>query len=106
MSKDHNKQPRASHYGPPAVYELDRAGVLEEIRDQGFKPEVACWRALNGTFLAGLDGTVLGDYPHSLTCLQLDKVSKIIHDHFSKQPSVKISWKHKVVAIGQDEETS
>jgi 2-polyprenyl-6-methoxyphenol hydroxylase-like FAD-dependent oxidoreductase len=33
-----DEQPRATHYAPPAVAELRRAGVIEDIIAAGYKP--------------------------------------------------------------------
>lgn len=101
-----DEQPRATHYGPPAVYELRRAGVIEDIRKEGFIPHGVCWRKLDGTFLAGLDGSVLDGDPDRLTCLPLNKVSKIMHNHVERLPSVEILWSHKVQKLGQDEHSA
>jgi 2-polyprenyl-6-methoxyphenol hydroxylase-like FAD-dependent oxidoreductase len=36
--------PRAAYYGNPAAFELQRAGVIDEIRKVGFDPVTTCWR--------------------------------------------------------------
>ena len=97
-------QPRATHYGPPAVHELARAGVLEDVRAQGFIPSGVCWRKLGGEVIAGLDNSVLDGNPEQLTCLPLDKLGKTIYGHLDKQPSAKVLWQHKVLTIGQSDE--
>ncbi len=45
--------PRAAYYGPPAAHALRTAGVIDEIRKDGFDPVTMCWRKLDGTYLAG-----------------------------------------------------
>jgi 2-polyprenyl-6-methoxyphenol hydroxylase-like FAD-dependent oxidoreductase len=99
-----DKQPRATHYAPPAVYELRRAGVLEEIRKQGFVPRTVAWRKLDGTFIAGLDGSVLDDDPDRMVCLPLDKLGSVLYQAIQAQPTAIVSWKHKVVSLDQDDD--
>ena len=98
-----DEQPRATHYGMPAMYELRRAGVVDDLRAAGFLPETVCWRKLDGTYLAGLDSSVVGDNPDRMVCLPLNRLGKIIYEHLGRQPSATVSWDHKVVSIGQDE---
>jgi 2-polyprenyl-6-methoxyphenol hydroxylase-like FAD-dependent oxidoreductase len=99
-----DSQPRATHYAPPAVHELIRAGVIDEVREEGFIPRTVCWRKLDGTYLAGLDGSVLDGDTDRLTCLPLDKLGKVLHDNLKAQPTSTLQWQHKVTNIGQDEE--
>jgi 2-polyprenyl-6-methoxyphenol hydroxylase-like FAD-dependent oxidoreductase len=94
--------PRATHYAPPAVYELIRAGVIDEVRAQGFIARTVCWRKLDGTYIAGLDGSVLDGDPDRLTCLPLDKLGKILLDNLVAQTTATVEWQHKVTSIGQD----
>lgn len=99
-------RPRATHYGPAAVYELARAGVADEIREQGFIPGHVAWRKLDGTLIAKLEGNrpVPGDDSAQVLCLPLDKLGQILMRHVSEQPNATISWSHKVVDLGQDDE--
>ena len=96
--------PRATHYGPPAVHELARAGVLDDVRAQGFVTRTVCWRKLNGEVIAGLDGSVLDGTMDQIQCLPLDKLGKIVYEHLKLQPSAEVLWQHKVSNIGQSEE--
>lgn len=96
--------PRATHYGSPAVYELIRAGVIDEVRKQGFIARTVVWRKLDGTVLAGLDGSVLDGDADRMTCLPLDKLGKILQDNLAAQPTSTIEWQHKVTSTGQDED--
>ena len=98
-----DEQPRATHYGSPAMAELRRAGVIDDLRAQGFLPDGVCWRKLDGTYLAGMDITVLGDHPDRMVCLPLNRLGRILSDHISREPSATVTWGQKVVGIGQDE---
>ncbi|KIW73075.1 hypothetical protein PV04_01222 [Phialophora macrospora] len=99
-----DEQPRATHYGPPAMYELRRAGVVDDLRAQGFQPDGVCWRKLDGTYLAGLNAKVLADDPDRMVCLPLNRLGKILMDHISRQPTATVSWGYEVKSIGQDED--
>ena len=100
--KQLNQQPRATHYAAPAIRELRRAGVLEDVRDEGFMPQSLSWRKLDGTRLVAMDGNDLVGYPDRLTCLPLDKLGNIIYSHLQKQSAAKVMWSTKVTSIGQD----
>jgi 2-polyprenyl-6-methoxyphenol hydroxylase-like FAD-dependent oxidoreductase len=98
-----DEQPRATHYGPPAMYELRRAGVVEDLRAQGFHPDGVCWRKLDGTYIAGLHQEVLKDDPDRMVCLPLNRLGKILMDHISREPAATVSWDHNVTGLGQDD---
>ncbi|CAK7222037.1 hypothetical protein SBRCBS47491_004731 [Sporothrix bragantina] len=97
-----DKRPRATHYSAPANYELRRAGILDEVQSQGFLPNGVSWRKLDTTYLAGLDNTVPDDKDDSLVCLPLHKLACVILRALEQQPSVQISWGHKVLGVGQE----
>ncbi len=98
--------PRAAYYGPPAAYELGRAGVLDEIRAHGHDPQVTCWRKLDGTVLAGWDCSVVKDDPDRLCCMPLAQLDQLLYRHATAQPNVEVVFNHKVVDVGQDEKTA
>ena len=104
MSSELDSQPRATHYGPPAMYELRRAGVVEDLRAQGFMPDGVCWRKLDGTFLAGLSNKVVENDPDRMVCLPLNRLGRILMEHIGRQPTATVTWGQKVKSIGQDEE--
>lgn len=95
--------PRAAYYGPPAAYELGRAGVLDEIRAQGYDPIITCWRKLDGTYLAGWDCSVVKDDVDRLACMPLAQLDQLLYRHAIAQPNVKVLFNHKVTEIGQDD---
>jgi 2-polyprenyl-6-methoxyphenol hydroxylase-like FAD-dependent oxidoreductase len=96
-------QPRATHYATPAVDELRRAGVLDEILSLGFVPNGVAWRKLDGTLLAAMTPESVPE-ENRVVCLPLDKMSKIVYAHLEKEKSAEVKWGHKVMGIGQDEE--
>jgi 2-polyprenyl-6-methoxyphenol hydroxylase-like FAD-dependent oxidoreductase len=95
-------QPRATHFAAPAVDELRRAGVLEDIMKEGFHPDGVQWRRIDGSLLGGIYSGKLPE-EKQVVCLPLDKVSKIILRHVQEQSTAQIKWSHKVVNVGQDE---
>lgn len=101
-----DEQPRATHYGPPAVYELDRAGVLDDVKAAGFTPQGVAWRKPDLSIIAEIDATMLGDYPYKMVCLPLNELSKILLSHLRASPLASILWDHKVLSVGQDEQSA
>lgn len=97
-------QPRATHYGTPAVHELARARVLDDIQAEGLICRKFCWRKLDGEVIAGLDSTILDGSLDQVTRLPVNQVSKITLKHVLEQPTAKVSWEHNVVDIGRTEE--
>ena len=95
--------PRATHYATPAVMELRRAGVLDDVRAQGFTPDGVCWRKIDGTWLAGINMGVVKDDPNTMACLPLNRLGQVFMDHIVKYPSAKVLWSHEVIGIEQDE---
>lgn len=99
-----DSQPRATHYSPPAVRELRRAGLIEDILAEGFIPNGIAWRKANGTLLGELAANVLpADYPDKMICLPLDRLGKILTRHIATQPTVEVKYSHKVVKLAQTE---
>lgn len=102
MAPHLDSAPRATHYSWPAVYELGRAGVLEEVIREGFiNDRPVSWRKLDGTLLAQVD---IEPIPRDkrMVCLPLNHLTSILERHLSKEPSATVLWNHKVVGVGQD----
>ncbi|KAB5559737.1 hypothetical protein GE09DRAFT_65975 [Coniochaeta sp. 2T2.1] len=105
--------PRASHYAEPSNYEFERAGVLDDIRAEGFFPDGVSWRKLdeNKTRLVKLsnptpeDGKIDPVFErYRMVCLPLHRLGKILETAVDKQPTAAIKYKYKVVDLGQDEQ--
>jgi 2-polyprenyl-6-methoxyphenol hydroxylase-like FAD-dependent oxidoreductase len=101
-SHELDKNPRAAHYAPSAVYELNRAGVLEDVKRDGIHPDAVCWRHPDGTFIAGIKSRFDIEFP--MVCLPLDRLDVLLLKHFLAVPGNEILWNHKVVSIDQDED--
>jgi 2-polyprenyl-6-methoxyphenol hydroxylase-like FAD-dependent oxidoreductase len=99
-------QPRAAHYASPAAYELDRAGVLDDVKARGFHPHGVAWRKIDGTFIAGARNTALPrDYRYAMVCLPLDRLGLLLYEHIQRYyPTATVRWAHRVVKLGQDDE--
>lgn len=107
-ASDHlDEQPRAAHYGPPAIPDLARAGIIDEIRRRGISPTTMVWRRPEDhSIIAGTDASVLKD----IDGLDMRTVSLVLHDldqlmldEITSKYGGKIEWLHKVVDIGQDD---
>ncbi|KAL4752389.1 hypothetical protein BDW72DRAFT_211985 [Aspergillus terricola var. indicus] len=96
-------QPRAAHYASPAAYELDRAGILEDVRSRGFTFKTMAWRKPDATFVAGTTTEHLPvDYPHRMVVLPLDQLGELLVEHIQRQPTAHLKWSHRVMKVGQE----
>lgn len=99
-----DRQPRAAHYASPATYELDRAGVLDDVHALGIKPNTMTWRKPDTTPIASLrlDKVPPGHERHSMVVLPLNELGEILYSHLRLQRSARVHWSHRVVAVHQD----
>lgn len=96
-------RPRATHYSPPAVRELRRAGVLNDMKAKGaFVPNGACWRKLNGDFITGV-AAPNQQAVDPMICLPLNKLSEVLAESVVKCANAQILYSHKVTGLGQDD---
>lgn len=102
-SNEYDKQPRASFYSLPAIHELRRAGVMDEVSERAFHANGVSWRYLDGTHIASISAD---DTPQEerMVSLPLDELIPLIASHLGKQPSAKVLLSHEVTAIGQDQD--
>ncbi|KAK4545298.1 hypothetical protein LTR36_003478 [Oleoguttula mirabilis] len=101
-SDEYDKQPRASFYSAPAIYELQRAGVMDEVYARAFHANGVSWRHIDGTLIANIYAE---DAPEEdrMVSLPLDELIPLIASHLEKQPGAQILLEHEVLASGQDE---
>jgi 2-polyprenyl-6-methoxyphenol hydroxylase-like FAD-dependent oxidoreductase len=97
--------PRAAVYTGPSVLELERAGILADVRDLGLQNSDVCWRKANGEIIAGLDRNFVPSHPLNPVTLDQFRLETVILKHLENYPSGKILWGHKVVALEQDEKS-
>ncbi|KEF61519.1 uncharacterized protein A1O9_03086 [Exophiala aquamarina CBS 119918] len=98
-----DESPRATHYSWPALYELKRAGILEEVRERGFVTWGGIqWRNLEGTLLARFNpDAILKD--NRLHCLPLGKLCNLMKEHLDRRPNAEVKYMHRVSKIDQTE---
>ncbi|KAI1611226.1 hypothetical protein EDD36DRAFT_489357 [Exophiala viscosa] len=101
-----DEQPRATHYAAPAMAELLRAGVVEEMGQAGFHPHTICWRLLDGTKLTGLDHSLTEGDEDQMVCLPLNKLGQILYNKVKQQPNATILFNHEVINSAQDEDSA
>jgi len=97
-----NGNPRATHYGPPAIQLFRKAGILEEIRRDGYMPETICWRKLNGERIVGYDRSLLHDgglEGDGLTVYWVERLCALLEREVKTRNGVGVKWGHKVTAI-------
>lgn len=96
-----NTAPRATHYGPPAIRYLRKAGILPQVRQQGYLPKTICWRKLNGTRIAGFDRALLHDdgiEGNATTVLPCGQLCELVAGEL-KGKGVRVAWGWRVSAI-------
>ncbi|KAH0421745.1 hypothetical protein CcaCcLH18_13252 [Colletotrichum camelliae] len=96
-------KPRATHYAPPAMKVLNRAGLGHRARELGFLPDRVAWRKPDGTSIASLSNKIHGDDPDRLLALPLCDLAQLIYDESKNLPTVTYLFDHRVTGIGQDE---
>jgi 2-polyprenyl-6-methoxyphenol hydroxylase-like FAD-dependent oxidoreductase len=72
---------RASHYTADSCAEFDRAGILDEVRAQGFLPDSVSWRRLDGdkTRLVTIRNEDNGEERgYGMVCLPLQRLGRIL----------------------------
>lgn len=105
-----DRQPRATHYGPAAVHELRRSGILEAMKERGsISPKSVSWRAPDGSLLAALpkppsppfasNGTAAS--PDGVVSLPLNLVVEILMEAVAAQPTAQVEFGRRVVDVGQ-----
>lgn len=103
-------RPRAAIYGPAAIPDLARAGVLDEIRRRGFSVNTMSWRRFEDhSFITGMDGQCVADVDGQdlrMACLVLDELDRLLLEEFLTKHGGSISWNHRVVDVGQDAESA
>ncbi|GJC84090.1 FAD-dependent monooxygenase terC [Colletotrichum liriopes] len=106
---DVDRRPRAAYYGTASIPDLQRAGVLEEIRRLGFPPTSFTSRQFGGDYRAYglLDTNLLADINGQdlrSACLPQKELLEVLVDRVKNDPLVTLSWNHKVLEVGQSEE--
>jgi 2-polyprenyl-6-methoxyphenol hydroxylase-like FAD-dependent oxidoreductase len=121
-----DQQPRAAHYGPPAIPEFVRAGIADAILERGgMAINTLCWRRRRPgeekkegqkgeegvgddghEFITGFDASdVLRDVDGvdlRTHCLPLQDLDQLMLEEVTGRYGGTIAWEHRVVGVGQD----
>lgn len=103
-SHDIDRNPRASFYSSPTIYELRRAGLMEDIMKDAFVPDGVSWRIMGDSFEQVC--TLPAENPpgrETIISLPLDELLPLMVTHLSRYPDGEVLLNHEVVSIGQDE---
>ncbi|KAK3314364.1 hypothetical protein B0H66DRAFT_523868 [Apodospora peruviana] len=104
--------PRASHYTDESCFEFDRAGILDQVRSEGFSPNGVSWRKLDEqkTRLVALRNPDPAPgqenempFRHRMVCLPLHRLGKILEGAILEQPTASVLYGYKVVELGEED---
>ncbi|KUI67168.1 Para-nitrophenol 4-monooxygenase [Cytospora mali] len=101
-----DRNPRACFYSSPAIHELRRAGLMEDIMKRAFIPDGVTWRHLGGAKDMEKICTIHAHNPpgaETMISLPLDELLPLMAEHLSRYLSAKVLLNHEVVSIGQNE---
>ncbi|KAK0703225.1 hypothetical protein B0T26DRAFT_864030 [Lasiosphaeria miniovina] len=114
MTHELETNPRASHYTSDSCVIFDRAGILEQVRTEGFSPNGVSWRNkldADKTRLVALSNPdpAPGEendppFRHRMVCLPLHWLGKILETAVLAQPTASIRYDYKVMELGQDDD--
>ncbi|KAK4550805.1 hypothetical protein LTR36_000385 [Oleoguttula mirabilis] len=93
--------PRAMAYHPIATKELDRAGVLADVRRRGGSSgRSVCWRQIkDGEVIARLERSVSKDFPYENLVIGQHELAAIIMEHLQRFENAKVVFGRRVTAI-------
>jgi len=101
------QEPRAVVYHAPVVRELDKLGLLPDLRKIGFLKQHYHFWSNDRQLLAHLDMAVLRPedtaYPFNLHLGQ-PMLAAIVLDHLMQCPGAEVRWSHKVTGIRQTDD--
>lgn len=97
--------PRAMAYQPVAVAELDRAGVLDDVRRAGTFGTRVCWhKTATKEVIASLDRCVSPEEPYENLTIGQHELAKVILEKLERCEGVSVEWNRRVVELKQDAE--
>ena len=97
---------RAALHGVPSIQQFRKAGILEEVRQQGIICKGFTYRKLDGTVLVSGDGDKLpADFDDTLTVLPIKQLGAILREHVSRSKLIHLKYGHKILGVGQSETT-
>ena len=99
-------QPRAAHIFAPGVQILRRAGVLRDVRRVGFIPKNQSFRKADGTAIVTIEDCAPSNSPDATTVIPIDTLGKVMLSHAEKNDKISVKWNHRVIDVGQDENSA
>ena len=98
-----DSRPRAAHLVGPAIQMFRRAGVLEDVRRNGFLPKNWAFRKFDGTPIATIEDIAVSKSPDATTVLPIGKLCEVLLSHAEKKSKISLHWSHQVLDVGQNE---
>lgn len=107
--------PRAAYYNWPAMVDLYRAGLGEDLRREAWYARSASWRTMQNERLFGLrtdeeqEKELLEEEAKGRprpAVLPLRDLMRMMQKHIEQQDRVKLSFNHIVTGIGQDDSSA
>ncbi|KAM7218031.1 para-nitrophenol 4-monooxygenase [Rhypophila decipiens] len=102
-----DQQPRAAHYGTPAIPEFRRAGILPQMRERGLILSTMCWRRpdtfewISGFDARGVLDNVDGEDLRT-HCFVLQDLDALMLEEVRRLGG-EVLFNHRVVKVEQDE---
>lgn len=98
-------------YGPAAVHELRRLGILDLMQEKGsITPNGVCWRASDGSVVARMPRPPPpppnAPPPDRVVGLPLGTMVELLLEALAKQPTAKLEYGCKVTEVGQDDSSA
>lgn len=102
---DIDRNPRASFYSSPTIYELRRAGLMGDIMKKAFVPDGVSWRMMGEPFAEVCRVAAENPPGHeTMISLPLDELLPLMVEHLARYPEHgQVLLNHEVVSTGQDE---
>ncbi|KAF2103597.1 FAD/NAD(P)-binding domain-containing protein [Rhizodiscina lignyota] len=99
------ESPRAMAYQPIAVKELDRAGILADVRAVGGSGKSVCWRKTStGEVIVRMERFVTPEHPYENLVIGQHELAAVILQHLEKLPGVKVCWNTRVVKVERNDD--
>ncbi|KAK5137078.1 hypothetical protein LTR08_001087 [Meristemomyces frigidus] len=101
-----NNSPRAMAYHPIATKELERAGVLADIRRRGGSSGRAiCWRQTKGAALiAKLERSVNKEFPYENLVIGQHELAAIIMEHLQRFEHAEVLFGRRVTSVNNGDD--
>lgn len=98
------QSPRAMVYQPVAVKELDRAGILEDLRKIGGSGKAVCWRKTSTKeVIAQLVREPTPENPYENLVIGQHELAAIILEHLQPLKNAKVLFNQRVVSIDKND---